>query len=59
MWRQKVRNLYYLERKEKRLEIWVKISILIEEMYNKQVYINFTIKVLKWRNNYNFIRSKF
>jgi len=36
-----------------------KSRMLIEEMYNKQVYINFTIKVLKWRNNNNFIRSKF
>ena len=32
---------------------------LIEEMYNKQVYINFTIKVLKWRNDQNFIHSKY
>ena len=32
---------------------------LIEEMYNKQVYINFTIKVLKWRNNQKFIYSKY
>ena len=32
---------------------------LIEEMYNKQVYINFTIKVLKWRNDQNFINSKY
>ena len=28
-----------------------KSRLLIEEMYNKQVYINFTIKVLKWRND--------
>ena len=32
---------------------------LIEEMYNKQVYINFTIKVLKWRNDQKFIYSKY
>ena len=32
---------------------------LIEEMYNKQVYINFTIKVLKWRNDQKFIHSKY
>ena len=36
-----------------------KSRLLIEEMYNKQVFINFTIKVLKWRNNNNFIRSNF
>tara|TARA_B100000963_G_C22612833_1_gene665778 strand:+ start:99 stop:944 length:846 start_codon:yes stop_codon:yes gene_type:complete len=32
---------------------------IFEEMYNKQVYINFTIKVLKWRNNQKFIHSKY
>ena len=32
---------------------------LIEEMYNKQVYINFTIKVFKWRNDQKFIHSKY
>ena len=32
---------------------------IIEEMYNKQVYINFTIKVLKWRNDQKFIHSKY
>ena len=32
---------------------------LIEDMYNKQVYINFTIKVLKWRNDKKFIESKY
>ena len=31
----------------------------IEKIYNKKVYINFTIKVLKWRNDKNFIKSKF
>jgi GTP-binding protein Era len=36
-----------------------KSRILIEEMYNKQVYINFTIKVLKWRNDQRFIHSKY
>ena len=36
-----------------------KSRLLIEEMYNKQVYINFTIKVLKWRNDQNFIHSKY
>ncbi len=32
---------------------------IIEKMYNKQVYINFTIKVLKWRNDQKFIFSKY
>ena len=32
---------------------------LIEKIYNKQVYINFTIKVLKWRNDQKFIHSKY
>tara|TARA_Y100000996_G_scaffold333884_1_gene270244 strand:- start:1301 stop:2152 length:852 start_codon:yes stop_codon:yes gene_type:complete len=32
---------------------------IIEKMYNKQVYINFTIKVLKWRNDRKFIFSKY
>ena len=32
---------------------------LIEEMYNKQVYIKFYIKVLKWRNDQKFIYSKY
>ena len=36
-----------------------KSRLLIEEMYNKQVYINFTIKVLKWRNDKKFIHSKY
>ena len=36
-----------------------KSRFLIEEMYNKQVYINFTIKVLKWRNDQKFIHSKY
>ena len=31
----------------------------IEEMYNKKVFLNFTIKVLKWRNNSSFIKSRF
>jgi len=33
--------------------------IKIEKLYDKQVYINFTIKVLKWRNDKKFIFSKF
>ena len=36
-----------------------KSRLLIEGMYNKQVYINFTIKVLKWRNDQKFIHSKY
>ncbi len=36
-----------------------KSRLLIEEMYDKQVYINFTIKVLKWRNDQKFIHSKY
>ena len=36
-----------------------KSRFIIEEMYNKQVYINFTIKVLKWRNDQKFIYSKY
>ena len=40
-------------------ELSKKSRLLIEEIYNKQVYINFTIKVLKWRNNKSFIQSKY
>ena len=36
-----------------------KSRLLIEDMYNKQVYINFTIKVLRWRNDQKFIHSKY
>ena len=36
-----------------------KSRLLIEKMYNKQIYINFTIKVLKWRNDQKFIHSKY
>ena len=36
-----------------------KSRLLIEKLYNKQVYINFTIKVLKWRNDKKFIESKY
>ena len=32
---------------------------IIEEMYKKQVYINFTIKVLNWRNDQKFIYNKY
>tara|TARA_Y100000816_G_C25798095_1_gene418027 strand:- start:19 stop:645 length:627 start_codon:yes stop_codon:yes gene_type:complete len=40
-------------------DISKKSRLLIEEIYDKQVYINFTIKVLKWRNNKKFIESKY
>ena len=31
----------------------------IEKIYNKKVYINFTIKVRKWRNDENFLKKIF
>ena len=36
-----------------------KSRIKIEKIYNKKVYINFTVKVKKWRNNIEFIDSRF
>ena len=33
--------------------------IKIEKLYNKKVYINFTIKVRKWRNDHNFLKKMF
>ena len=36
-----------------------KSRIQIEKMYNKKVFINFTIKVRKWRNDENFIKKMF
>ena len=36
-----------------------KSRIQIENVYNKKVYINFTIKVRKWRNDENFIKKMF
>ena len=36
-----------------------KSRIQIENIYNKKVYINFTIKVKKWRNDENFIKKMF
>ena len=33
--------------------------IHIEKIYNKKVYINFTIKVKKWRNDENFLKRMF
>ena len=31
----------------------------IENMYDKKVFIDLTVKVLKWRNNNNFIKGKY
>ena len=31
----------------------------IEKMYDKKVFIDLTVKVLKWRNNDNFIKAKY
>ena len=31
----------------------------IEKMYDKKVFIDLTVKVLKWRNNNNFIKAKY
>ena len=31
----------------------------IEKMYDKKVFIDLTVKVLKWRNNNNFIKEKY
>ena len=36
-----------------------KSRLIIEKIYGKKVYINFTLKVLKWRNNSNFIKYKY
>lgn len=47
------------EKGKKIRDLSKKSRLLIEEMYNKQVYINFTIKVLKWRNDQKFINSKY
>ena len=33
--------------------------VLIEKMYNKQVYINFTVKIRKWRNDNKFVSDHF
>ena len=31
----------------------------IEKMYNKKVFLSLTVKVLKWRDNSNFIKGKY
>ena len=36
-----------------------KSRIQIEDMYNKKVFLNFTVKVRKWRNDQIFINSKY
>ena len=36
-----------------------KSRIKIEKLYDKKVFINFTIKVRKWRNDHNFIKKMF
>ena len=36
-----------------------KSRMQIENIYNKKVYINFTIKVRRWRNDENFINKMF
>ena len=40
-------------------ECHLKKNSKIANIYNKKVYINFTIKVRKWRNDENFINSRF
>ena len=40
-------------------DISKKSRVLIEKMYNKQVYINFTVKVRKWRNDKKFVFEHF
>ena len=48
-----------LGRKGKKIrDISTKARLKIEKMYDKKVYINFTIKVIKWRNNNSFIKQK-
>ena len=39
-------------------DISTKARLKIENIYNKKVYINFTIKIIKWRNNNSFINQK-
>ncbi len=49
-----------LGKKGKMIRMLSKNSRLkIEKIYSKQVYINFTIKVLKWRNDKKFIESRY
>ena len=40
-------------------DISKKSRVLIEKMYDKQVYINFTVKVRKWRNDKKFVSDHF
>ena len=40
-------------------DISKKSRVLIEKMYDKQVYINFTVKIRKWRNDNKFVSDHF
>ena len=40
-------------------DISKKSRLLIEKMYDKQVYINFTVKIRKWRNDNKFVSDHF
>ena len=33
--------------------------INIEKIYDKKVFLDLTVKVLKWRNNHNFLKEKY
>jgi len=40
-------------------DISKKSRVLIEKMYDKKVYINFTVKIRKWRNDNKFVSDHF
>ena len=40
-------------------ELSMNSRVLIEKMYDKQVYINFTVKIRKWRNDNKFVSDHF
>ena len=49
-----------LGRKGKKIrDISTKTRLKIENIYNKKVYINFTVKITKWRNDSKFIKNKY
>jgi len=49
-----------LGKKGKKIREFSKNSrVLIEKMYDKQVYINFTVKIRKWRNDNKFVSDHF
>ena len=49
-----------LGKKGKKIREFSKNSrVLIEKMYDKQVYINFTVKIRKWRNDNKFVSEHF